>query len=281
MKLFKMQVLLTLAVLCAAGAAQANWVTLDFPGATSTNAYGLDGGNIVGEYTDASGGQYGFIYDGTTWTTLDYPGADESGVYSIDGGNIVGYYEEDFQNYHGFLYDGTTWIILDFPGATDTYAYGIDDGEIVGDYQDATGGGAFLYDGATWTALDPFGAEHISAHDIDGGNIVGAIPTVYGSMGFLYDGAMWTIPNSNPPPATWDDTVANGIDGDIIVGEWWGSGLIYNGGDFFSISQGRSGHLYSELIVMTLLGIIGTVSLGAAFFTQSPNRPRFYSALAV
>lgn len=33
----------------------------DYPGATYTYAYGIDGNNLVGTYTDASGKTYGFL----------------------------------------------------------------------------------------------------------------------------------------------------------------------------------------------------------------------------
>ena len=47
------------------------YTTLDVPGATHTNAYGIDGGNIVGYYNDGS--YSGFSYDGSTYTALDVP----------------------------------------------------------------------------------------------------------------------------------------------------------------------------------------------------------------
>ncbi|MBN2270770.1 MAG: hypothetical protein JXN61_09165 [Sedimentisphaerales bacterium] len=84
MKLFKMQILLTVAVLCAAGTAHANWVTLDYPGATGTWARGIDAGKIVGGY-----GSSGFLYDGGTWTTVAVP-PDRTELVAIDGGSILG-----------------------------------------------------------------------------------------------------------------------------------------------------------------------------------------------
>ena len=78
MKLFKMQVLLTVVVLCIFGSARANWVRLDFPGATSTYAYDIDAGRIVGYYSFPRGGlgggdppgNNGFVYEGGSWTEL-------------------------------------------------------------------------------------------------------------------------------------------------------------------------------------------------------------------
>ncbi len=50
------------------------WTTLDHSGATSTTLYGIDGANMVGQYTDSSG-THGTLYNGSTWTTLNKPGA--------------------------------------------------------------------------------------------------------------------------------------------------------------------------------------------------------------
>ena len=66
-----------------------SYTTLDVPGATATYAYGIDGGNIVGYYSDDSGHR-GFSYDGSTYTTLDVPGAVDTYAHGIDGSNIVG-----------------------------------------------------------------------------------------------------------------------------------------------------------------------------------------------
>jgi len=113
------------------------YTTLDVPGAESTQAYGIDGSDLVGVFQDTSLNKHGFLYDGTTWTTLDAPGATSTAAYDIDGSNIVGAFS-DASGGHGFLYDGTTWITLDAPGAESTQAYGIDGSDIVGVFQDTS-----------------------------------------------------------------------------------------------------------------------------------------------
>ena len=58
----KLIVLCLVLILFGTGYAMAGpWITLDAPGATQTQAYGIDGINIVGSYNDASG-WHGFIY---------------------------------------------------------------------------------------------------------------------------------------------------------------------------------------------------------------------------
>ena len=113
MKRFRVQALLTVAVLCATGTAQANWVTLDYPGATHTYATDIDGNRIVGYYRDASG-EHGFLYYGTTWSTLDFPGADYTGLHGIDGDNIIGSAGGMIYGFE-FVYEGAAWTILTDP----------------------------------------------------------------------------------------------------------------------------------------------------------------------
>ncbi len=80
------------------------YTTLDDPlGVNGTWAYGISGNNIVGSYTDGSGNNYGFLYNGSTYTTLDDPlGVWGTWVSGIDGNNIVGYYTDSSGYAHGF-----------------------------------------------------------------------------------------------------------------------------------------------------------------------------------
>ncbi|HOD75658.1 MAG TPA: hypothetical protein PKJ17_06495 [Syntrophorhabdaceae bacterium] len=80
------------------------WVLLDYPDATSTEAFGVNNhGIIVGQYTGEDGSVHGFSYDGTIWNTLDHPGATSTIAYGInDRGTIVGTFE-DANGTHGFL----------------------------------------------------------------------------------------------------------------------------------------------------------------------------------
>ena len=222
MKLFKMQVLLTLALLCAGGAAQANWVTLDFPGAERTYAYGIDGQRIVGRYIDSSGRSHGFIYDGTTWTPLDFPGAEDTQAYGVEGSRIVGRCT-DADGTHGFLYDGDEWTTFDGPGAFITAACGIEGRTIVGFYiisvpepvlLESYG---FSLDDEDLTTIAKPGARFTQIFDIDAGNMVGRADY----RGFLYDGAVWTDMEHPYGHGPWY-SAPRGIDGDNIVGVYWG-----------------------------------------------------------
>lgn len=146
MKSFSVSGVACFLTLCLGVSAQGayTFTPIDMPGADATWAWGIDGSNIVGEYT--SGGaniSHGFSYDGSTYTTRDVPGALASYAHGIDGGNIVGEYA-DGGGSHGFSYDGITYTTLNVPGASSTRAYGIDGGNIVGSYIDGSGRHGFL-----------------------------------------------------------------------------------------------------------------------------------------
>jgi probable HAF family extracellular repeat protein len=117
--------------------------TLDAPGATRTQAYGINNaGQISGSYSDGTT-NHGFLYNGTTYTTLDVPGADQTSAYGINNaGQVVGSYYSDASGGHGFLYSGGTYTNIDYPSATGTQPLGINDlGHIVGVYTTGSGAG--------------------------------------------------------------------------------------------------------------------------------------------
>ena len=102
-----------------------SWTPLDYPGALETEALGIDGNRVVGQYYDSSG-RHGFIYDGS-WTTLDYPGNVYTVATGVSGGTVVGYYYDPVGGLYrrGFVYDGKKWRRLDYPRALQTEPLGI------------------------------------------------------------------------------------------------------------------------------------------------------------
>ena len=123
------------------------YTTLDNPlGVRGTLPYGISGNDIVGTYGDAnaSAGNHGFLYDGSTWTTIDDPlGLNGDAPAGISGNTIFGYYLDTVSGKaHGFLYDmpTSTYTTLDDPlGANGTGVTGISGNTIVGSYDDASG----------------------------------------------------------------------------------------------------------------------------------------------
>jgi probable HAF family extracellular repeat protein len=82
---------------------------IDFPGATLTNAQGINaGGDVVGFYNDAAGKTHGFIYSGGNFRSVDYPDATLTQLRGIGpSGDVVGTYQRQNESgavpIHGFL----------------------------------------------------------------------------------------------------------------------------------------------------------------------------------
>jgi PEP-CTERM motif len=91
------------ALLLGGGLAKAQYTTLLPPGAISSEATGISGGNVVGDYSTGSA-TYGFLYNGGSYTTIAPPGATLTAATGVDGGNVVGYYVGSGGTQYGFLY---------------------------------------------------------------------------------------------------------------------------------------------------------------------------------
>ena len=122
------------------------YTLLDFPGATLTEAVGInDDGQVVGDYRDSEGRFHGFFWDAGLFLTIDVPFPEATltapnGINNV--GQIVGFYfdnnvTEMFPNGHphGFLYDNGVFSSFNVPGASVTLPVDINDhGQIVGLY---------------------------------------------------------------------------------------------------------------------------------------------------
>ena len=259
---------LSVVLLLATPAVQAQYQTLDDPLATSSSgngtlAFGISGNNIVGGYE--SDYDNGFLYNGSTYTNIDVANYGWTIATGISGGNIVGWYTDGAEA-HGFLYAKGNFTTLDEPNAAavenptsippggygdllfdsqfdgwgGTFASGVDGDNIVGWYVDANGyTHGFLYNGSTYTTLDdPDGVGSTFAQGISGDNIVGYYIDHSGKThGFLYNGGKYTtLDDPNGVGATY----AQGISGDNIVGWYVNStsgdhGFLYNGSKYTTL----------------------------------------------
>ena len=128
-----------------------NWLELvDHPGASGTRLSGVnDVGEIVGEFTDASGERVGFLLVDGVFTELHRPEVDQAIPYAItNDGRIVGF-SDTAHGGSGFLMDGGVYITVSYPGAESTKLRGINArGDIVGEYvgQDGWAHGFVLRD---------------------------------------------------------------------------------------------------------------------------------------
>lgn len=181
------------------------YTLLDFPGATLTEAVGInDDDDIVGDYRDSAGTFHGFFWDEGQFRTIDVPFPEAilsaaSGVNNVE--QIVGVYTDTNNQRHGYFYDGS-FTSIDFPDAVETDPEDINDqGQIVGTYADSAGAAhGFLLDNGTFTTIDaPFpGVTFTLAHGINNkGQIVGRFggPS-FGSRGFV------ATPNPSSPLVT-------------------------------------------------------------------------------
>ena len=81
-------------------------ITLDVPGSTSTQAFGLNNvGQVVGAFLDGAGKTHGFLFANGSFRTIDDPnGIGTTTVNGInDFGNIVGFFVDAAGNTNGFV----------------------------------------------------------------------------------------------------------------------------------------------------------------------------------
>jgi hypothetical protein len=150
---------------------------LSFPGSFSTEAYGISGNSIVGQYTMSDGSQHGFLYNYSTgvYTAIDVPGALATGAEGVSGNLVVGSYTSQDGRGHGFLWDGATCSTLDFPGVDSSTLSGISGSMIVGNYWKAPNWSrGFLYDGSGYTTIDdPLAVYGTYVTGVHGNTVVG------------------------------------------------------------------------------------------------------------
>src|SRR5262245_51213567 len=91
--------------------------TIDVPGSTASEAWGInDAGQVVGNYT-AGGVTHGYLLSEGSYTTLDVPGATSTSPSAInDSGQIAGSYVADGIT-HAFILSDGVYTTIDAPDA--------------------------------------------------------------------------------------------------------------------------------------------------------------------
>ena len=84
------------------------FITLAYPGATMTQAFGVnDSDQVVGAYTTGTGNAavtHGFIWHAGTYATVDIPGGSSTTVNGLnDVGDLVGFFTDAKGNTDGFM----------------------------------------------------------------------------------------------------------------------------------------------------------------------------------
>ena len=255
MKVSKFASPMIVLMLCLATAAGSDrsmsFVTIDYPGATLTIAYGINpAGDIVGYYNDTLGSTHGFVLRQGMFSSFDYPGAATTYGYGINpGGEIVGSFRmpgETPVSYHGYFLkrDGTFVPIDNYPGHINMIAQRIlPDGAVLGCYHD--------YD--TMASMHGFVLSNGQYSDVGVGASMnnGATPDLSLITGFLYDMAVnrwrsYVVQNGSFTPfdfpgastsltQAWDTNPSGAIVGQYI--DSTGShGFLLEDGQFTSIS---------------------------------------------
>jgi uncharacterized membrane protein len=159
------------------------YTKFDVPGATTTAGYEINNrGQIVGNYTDASGAQHGYVLRNGDVTTIDHPraaqAADMTGTRVVgidDRGRLVGAYGDDAGLIHAWAWEAGRFTDVEPPGGLQAEASEINDrGQIVGRLLDATPKlRSFLLDRGRYTRIDAPGRCDTAALGLnDRGQIV-------------------------------------------------------------------------------------------------------------
>lgn len=238
-----MSLLAAILIAAVAPDAKADYVytRIDYPGATSTNVFGINAtGSIVGNATLASGEQIAYVYSGGSGGTFAPLPAMPSGyglfaVYGInDSGTIVGAASAPDGSVVGFLLNGSTYSFFSDAGRSFTEARSISStGLIAGDTNDFDSGGnpinaaGYVYDPVSGVFADiliPDALTIIAHGNNKAGQVVGNIFSTSGAqIAFLRD--------PTPPPTVTmfqvgRKTRARGInDNGIIAGFTWGGDM--------------------------------------------------------
>src|SRR5258708_36035982 len=117
---------------------------IDFPGATSTQAWGITlGGDIVGFYVSADKATHGFLKSRGEFSSIDFPGASYTEANGISPrGDIIGDYAATLTGsgpHHGFVLSREgVFTTIDYPGSTSTVTRGMNShGDILRSYTSA------------------------------------------------------------------------------------------------------------------------------------------------
>src|SRR6266478_4873727 len=117
------------------------FTAIDFPGATSTQAWGITlVGDIVGFYVSADKATHGFLKSRGEYSSIDFPGASYTEANGIGPhGDVIGDYAATLTGsgpHHGFVLSREgVFTTIDYPGSTSSFAWGMNSrGDILGTY---------------------------------------------------------------------------------------------------------------------------------------------------
>jgi len=191
--------LLVVAAMAQIQPASCQFQLLDFPGAQSTEASGINNaGIVVGSYLVRAPARLGFVFHQGQFVTYTVPGSSSTSLFAINNlGWMVGSYRDQNFHSHGFLLRNQQLIKFDVPHAQETIATGINDfGVIVGSFFDGARNHGFVKIGSAFITLNYPGSTSTVALDINNhGSIVGSFTNSTGGGGFLYQNGRFMAVN--------------------------------------------------------------------------------------
>ena len=198
--------------------------------AVSSRAEGISGSTIVG-YVVGNTYKQAFIYDGTTNSYKSLPIDHRLGFVPPGDASAVSGNNVAIEAITGaFIYNGVSYIQVVPPGSLGVSIIGIDGNNVIGTAGLTNGlTSAFLFNMSTnsYAMLpeDAFTQEFLSAQAISGDLVVGYEDFGNGfglsRDGLLYDMSTGAYSNFDPPrSAVPAYTIANGIDGNYIIGNY-------------------------------------------------------------
>lgn len=238
--------------LTSLGAAQTSfkYVSINFPGAYSTQANGINnGGEIVGTYMKSACtgtcATRGFKYAGGKFTSINFPGAFSTSVNGVnDYGDVVGTYLNTAGDVigHGFLLLHTGHFeTLDLSGVSQSNTTPLAINKyltVVGSYiDDSSSGVGFIWKNGTFTKFDLGGGA--IQQSLNGDSNLNVMIGFYSSNGqshmFLKSGSdLDVLPNTRLKAGTMQSGGVNGR-GDVV-------GVVYGHAAFYApgVERGES-----------------------------------------
>jgi probable HAF family extracellular repeat protein len=222
-----------LAAIPAAWAQTQNFTTLDYPGAASTQAWGINpSGDVVGYYVNPDKSSHGFLLSAGEYKAINYPGAALTLVNGINAaGELIGEFAANATDPHRGFVMGTDGVFttIDYPGAASTSGIGINaNGEITGLYSFADNvNHGFLLSSGRFSSFDFPGSTRTGPNGIGPrGEIIGAYSAGGVTHGFVLRNGDFTSINV-PGAAT---TIALGINrSGAICGRYIDTGGVSHG----------------------------------------------------
>jgi hypothetical protein len=234
------------------------------PGATNSNAVGInDSGQIVGSYGTSSG-NYGYLYSGGTYTTISVPGATQDSPSAFfsgfgtnaagisDSGEIVGEWNSAGTGY-GYMYSAGSFpnTGITYDSSYFTQPYGVNDSGLISGYSDIGSGASrtavsFIYDGSTFTPISFPGATSTVVQGInDSGEAVGFYTLDGQTWGFVYNDGSYT--SIAYPGSSTTDLFGISNNGEIVGSYACTSGLCPSSDPGFFANPTQNGYSFTTV----------------------------------